>query len=113
MQRSAAAPTPHAASAPFLSALFGGGTNANTNKSQQTPAPASPTTPTSKPQRPPSSGEDVAGGSPRQQKLVKDRKPSFGRKPSFIFSSSSASLSPKRTRRRADSAASNLNPTST
>ncbi len=117
MQRSAAAPTPHAASAPFLSALFGGGgtTNANTNKSQN-PAPASPTTsPTSKPQRPPSSGEDVAGGSPRQQKLVKDRKPSFGRKPSFIFSSSSASasLSPKRTRRRADSAASNLNPTST
>ncbi len=106
MQRSAAAPT-QAASAPFLSTLFGGG---GTNTKSQNPAPTSPTTTlSSKSQRPPSSGEDVAGGSPRQQKLVKDRKPSFGRKPSFIFSSSSASLSPKRTRRRADSAASNLN----
>ena len=105
MQRSAAAPT-QAASAPFLSTLFGGG-GSNTNKAQN-PAPVSPTTTsptTSKSQRPPSSGEDIDGGSPRQQqKLVKDRKPSFGRHPSFIFSSS-----PKRSRRRADSAASATN----
>ena len=109
MQRSAAAPA-QAAPAPFLSTLFGGGGTNTTSTSTTSPTTTNTPTSTSKSHRPPSSGDDVAGGSPRQQKLVKDRKPSFGRKSSFISGlSSSASLSPKRTRRRADSAASNLN----
>ncbi|KAG7289689.1 hypothetical protein NEMBOFW57_006065 [Staphylotrichum longicolle] len=107
MQRSAATPTQTAA--PFFSSLFGGGGGTN-SKTQITPP--SPPPPASKPHRPTSSGEDIAGGSPRQQKtLLKDRKPSFGRKPSFVFSSSSSSPGKhNNTRRRADSAASNVGP---
>lgn len=108
MQRSAATPTQTAA--PFFSSLFGGGGGTN-SKTQITPPSPPPSASASKPHRPTSSGEDIAGGSPRQQKtLLKDRKPSFGRKPSFVFSSSSSSPGKHNTRRRADSAASNVGP---
>jgi hypothetical protein len=101
MQRSAA--TPAQPAAPFFSSLFGGGSTTSSNKSQsQTQNP--PLSPTSKPQRPTSSGDDNAGGSPRQQKTLqkeqKDRKPSFGRKPSIFSSSASPS---KRNVRRVSS----------
>ncbi|KAL2135375.1 hypothetical protein VTI74DRAFT_8787 [Chaetomium olivicolor] len=106
MQRSAATPTTSAA--PFFSSLFGGGgtTKSDSNRGrdrdrdQRNNPPPSP-----KSSRPPSSGEGTAGGaSPRQHAT---RKPSFGRKPSFIFSSSSPS---RKGRRRADSAASTTGP---
>lgn len=102
MQRSAATPTQTAA--PFFSSLFGGG-GGTTNNSSKTQNP--PLSPTSKSHRPTSAGEDIAGVSPRQQKaLFKDRKPSFGRKPSAIFSSSPG----KKNARRNDSAASITGP---
>ncbi|KAL2178066.1 uncharacterized protein P884DRAFT_242307 [Thermothelomyces heterothallicus CBS 202.75] len=103
MQRSAATPTQPAA--PFFSAIFGfgGGTNSNTSSSNNI-SQTTPPSPTSKTQLPTSSGEDVPSESPRQHKtLVKERKPSVGRKSSFVFLSSSPG---KKTRRRTDSAAS-------
>ncbi|KAL2196155.1 hypothetical protein P885DRAFT_38791 [Corynascus similis CBS 632.67] len=119
MQRSAATPTQPAA--PFFSSIFGGGsssnnttttsttsttsTNNNNNNNNAKP-PNPPLSPRGKTQRPTTSGEDVPGESPRQHKtLVKERKPSLGRKSSFVFLSSSPG---KKNRRRADSATSNL-----
>ncbi|KAK4241000.1 hypothetical protein C8A03DRAFT_30838 [Achaetomium macrosporum] len=82
MQHSAATPTQTAA--PFFSTLFGGGGNNYDSKTEQT----APSSPTGKSQRPTTSGGDVAGGSALQQKVLhKDRKSSFGRKPS-LFSTS-------------------------
>jgi hypothetical protein len=117
MQRSAAPPGQTAA--PFFSSLFGGGggtTNRanrdnrdrdNRDKSQPPPSPKS------KSHRPTSPGDDHPGGlSPKQQKdkgLLKDRKPSLGRKPSFIFSAATASPG-KKQRNRADSGASTTGP---
>lgn len=108
MQRSGATPTQSAA--PFFSSLFGGGGGSGTDNTDNTknPIPNPPLSPTSKPPQPPTSpGEGVAGGSPRQPKtLTKDRKPSFGRKSSFVFLSSPS----KKAKRRADSATSNPGP---
>ncbi|KAL2157703.1 hypothetical protein VTH06DRAFT_5186 [Thermothelomyces fergusii] len=98
MQRSAATPTQPAA--PFFSSLFGfgGGTGSNSKSQNSPPSPADKT------QRPTSSGQDLTGESPRQRKtLVKERKPSLGRKSSFVFLSSPPG---KKSRHRADSAAS-------
>ncbi|KAL2145569.1 hypothetical protein VTI28DRAFT_6807 [Corynascus sepedonium] len=114
MQRSAATPTQPAA--PFFSSIFGGGSSSNNNTTTTTPTnnnnnnnakpPNPPLSPAGKTQRPTTSGEDVPGESPRQHKtLVKERKPSLGRKSSFGFLSSSPG---KKNRRRADSATSNL-----
>ncbi|KAH6641688.1 hypothetical protein F5144DRAFT_627676 [Chaetomium tenue] len=106
MQRSAATPTQSAA--PFFSSLFGGGggTDNTKNPASNPNPPLSPTSKTA--QQPTSPAEEVSGGSPRQPKtLTKDRKPSFGRKSSFVFLSSP---SKKAKRRRADSAASNPGP---
>ncbi|KAH6627079.1 hypothetical protein B0J18DRAFT_159219 [Chaetomium sp. MPI-SDFR-AT-0129] len=117
MQRSATTPTPPAA--PFsFSSLFGGGGNPknqqqphdpNRNQDQNLPEniPLSPTQTITQAQRPTSSGKEAKDTSPRQQKtLLKDRKPSSGRKSSFGFLSSS----PSKSRRRASSAASNTAP---
>ncbi|AEO57004.1 hypothetical protein MYCTH_2117572 [Thermothelomyces thermophilus ATCC 42464] len=103
MQRSAG--TPAQPAAPFFSSIFGfgGGTNSSTSSSNNI-SQNTPPSPTSKTQLPTSSGEDVPSENPRQHKtLVKERKPSIGRKSSFVFLSSSPG---KKTRRRADSAAS-------
>ncbi|KAK4121385.1 hypothetical protein N657DRAFT_683021 [Parathielavia appendiculata] len=98
MQRSAA--TPAQTAAPFFSSFFGGGSTTSSKPQNQNP----PLSPTSKPRRPSSPGEDNASGSPRQHKtLQKDRKPSFGRK-SSIFQSSASSA--KRNTRRAELATS-------
>ncbi|KAK4646382.1 hypothetical protein QC761_209950 [Podospora bellae-mahoneyi] len=114
MQRSGATPTQTAA--PFFASLFGGGhhssnsnSNSNSNShshSHDDPSSLSPTTRKSPGKsirslsRPTSSGVDAAGdtgASPARQHNVlhksRDRRPSFGRKPSFSFASSS---SPKR-----------------
>jgi hypothetical protein len=101
MQRSAAPPgqttaPPGQTTAPFFSSLFGGGggtTNNRDNRDKSQPPPS----PNSRSRRPTSHGDDHPGGlSPKQQKdkdraLLKDRKPSLGRKPSFIFSAATAS----------------------
>ncbi|KAK3296815.1 uncharacterized protein B0H64DRAFT_110032 [Chaetomium fimeti] len=107
MQRSAATPTPSAA--PFFSSIFGGGGGTDNTKNTNTNTNP-PLSPTSKPaQQPTSPGEEVTGGTARQPRtLTKDRKPSFGRKSSFVFLSSSSPS--KKTRRRADSATSNPGP---
>ncbi|EAQ85809.1 hypothetical protein CHGG_07062 [Chaetomium globosum CBS 148.51] len=104
MQRSATTPTQSAA--PFFSTLFGGGGGTDNTKNPNPNPPLSPTSKTA--QRPTSPAEEVSGGSPRQPKtLTKDRKPSFGRKSSFVFLSSP---SKKAKRRRADSGTSNPGP---
>ena len=111
MQRSAAPPGQTAA--PFFSSLFGGGggTTNRDNRDKSRPPPS----PKSKSHRPTSAGDDDPGGlSPKQQKdkdkgLLKDRKPSLGRKPSFIFSAATASPG-KKNRNRADSGASTAGP---
>ncbi|KAH6840739.1 hypothetical protein B0I37DRAFT_222150 [Chaetomium sp. MPI-CAGE-AT-0009] len=109
MQRSGATPTQSAA--PFFSSFFGGGGGGSTDntKNTNTNPPLSPTSKTA--ERPTSPEEGVAGGSPRQAKtLTKDRKPSFGRKPSFVFLSSSSPSKKTKRRARADSATSNPGP---
>jgi hypothetical protein len=84
MQHSAATPTQTAA--PFFSSFFGGG-GGTSNNSESKAERNAPSSPTGKSQRPTTSGEDVAGGSPKQTVLQKDQKPSFGRKASFFSTS--------------------------
>ncbi|KAK3901468.1 hypothetical protein C8A05DRAFT_34843 [Staphylotrichum tortipilum] len=108
MQRSAATAAQAQAqsgSTPFFSSLFGTNTSSH-NTNTNAPQPSSPAAAAAKhAQRPPSSGADIAGGSPRktlhkERKPSFSRKPSFGRKPSFIFSSSSSSRNRERERDR-------------
>ncbi|KAK4180557.1 hypothetical protein QBC36DRAFT_319901 [Triangularia setosa] len=108
MQRSGATPTQTAT--PFFASLFGGGHSSNTNTNTSSQDDPSSLSPTRKPpgksvrslSRPTSSGVDAGdthtGPSPAQRQhnvlhKSRDRRPSFGRKPSFSFTSSS---SPKR-----------------
>jgi hypothetical protein len=117
MQRSAAPPGQTAA--PFFSSLFGGGggtTNRANRDNRDRDKSQPPPSPKSKSHRPTSPGDDHPGGlSPKQQQkdkdkgLLKDRKPSLGRKPSFIFSAATASPDKKK-RNRADSGASTTGP---
>ncbi|SPQ20988.1 29bbe129-e0a8-4db1-ba73-917cc67d0381 [Thermothielavioides terrestris] len=120
MQRLATTPTQGVPFLSFFGGVAGGGggasTSSNTDPSAQAQQRNAPSSPTSK-QQPTSADEEASNinanvnpsgdsGSPRQQRVLhKDRKPSFGRRPSF-FTSSPA----KRNRRRADSAASNTGP---
>lgn len=91
--------TPTQSAAPFFSSLFGGGrgTSSNTNTNTGTayndtdlssPPNGSGTSPAKS--RPATGAGDAiaAGGSPRQPNVLhKDRRPSFGRKPSFSWTS--------------------------
>jgi hypothetical protein len=83
MQRSGSTPTQNAA--PFFSTLFGGGRGNTTNTNTSNDLGSSPSGKSPARSRPPTS---VGEESPRQKNVLrKDRKPSFGRKPSFSWTS--------------------------